>query len=139
MFANLFIFGLLAHFFADWFLQNDWQARHKTNLRHPAAFVHFGCHLACLSLAWFPVCAETALPVYNTALAIWCVCVSHALIDTRKPLVWWRSLIGQKQYDTQQEPGSLWNQAAIHVAFWQDQAAHILVLGFSAGLLALKV
>lgn len=28
MFADLFIVGLVAHLFADWFLQTEWQSTH---------------------------------------------------------------------------------------------------------------
>jgi hypothetical protein len=114
--AEMFILGLLAHLFADWFLQSDWQAAHKTNLKHPAAWVHFACHTTCMLVVWAPLPALIAT-------------VTHALIDTRKPLVWWRKMLRQKQVDPTQPEGSFWNQAAMAVAFWQDQAAHILILG----------
>ena len=32
--------GLVAHLVADWILQNDWMARNKMKLSHPAAWVH---------------------------------------------------------------------------------------------------
>lgn len=121
--SDLFVLGLLAHLVADWFLQNDWQAQHKPNLLHPAAWVHFGFHVAAMLVVW----------PWQGALI---VAVSHALIDTRKPLRWWRTLIRQKQIDHTKEPGSFWNQAAMQVAFWQDQAAHIIVLGIGAWCLA---
>ncbi len=114
--AEMFILGLLAHLFADWFLQNHWQTTHKTDLRHPAAWVHFGCHMACMLVVWAPLPAVIAA-------------VTHALIDTRKPLVLWRKMMRQTQVDPSKPDGSFWNQAAMAVAFWQDQAAHILVLG----------
>ena len=47
-FAELTILGVGAHLVADWFLQNAWQAEHKVDLRHPAAWVHGACHLLCL-------------------------------------------------------------------------------------------
>lgn len=120
-FADLFILGLLAHLFADWFLQNDWQAANKVDLRHPAAWVHFACHLVCVAVVW---------PVLGALV----VAVTHALIDTRKPLVWWRTLLGQKQWRADQSPTH--NTAAMLVAFWQDQAAHFLVLGFAAAVMS---
>lgn len=120
-FADLFIVGLTAHLFADWFLQNDWQADNKASLLHPAAWVHFACHLICMALVW---------PIFGALV----VAVSHALIDTRKPLVWWRTLLGQKQVRADQPPEK--NAVAVHVAFWQDQAAHIIVLAIVAWWLA---
>lgn len=136
-YPTAFILGLLAHLFADWMLQNDWQANHKTDLRHPAAWVHFGCHLTCMLIVWGFVWPAFVVPV------------THALIDTRKPLVWWRTLIGQKQVDMlmfnrvlgtppdcidigRMKAAFGWNVAAMQVAFWQDQAAHILALGIFA-------
>lgn len=96
------------------------------------------------------------------------VAVTHALIDTRVPLIWWRTLIGQKQVDmarirsaftppVEERRGTLlqfkfgtfrnempeelangigWNVAAMQVAFWQDQAAHVLVLGVVSWLVS---
>lgn len=116
-FADLFILGLMAHLIADWFMQNAWQADNKANLRHPAAWVHFGSHLLLMALVW----------PFWAALA---VAVSHALIDTRKPLVWWRTLMNQTQVRLDQKAEV--NAIAVHVAFWQDQAAHMIVLGLAS-------
>ncbi len=68
--------GLVAHLIADWVLQNDWMARNKTSLRHPAAWVHAGIHGVCLGLAlgWLG------------GLVLGFV---HLLIDTRVPVAWW--------------------------------------------------
>ncbi len=120
-FADLFILGLAAHLFADWFLQTDWQAQHKVKLTHPAAWVHFGCHMICMVIVW---------PWWAAAI----VAVTHSLIDTRVPLVWWRSLIGQKQFDSSKD--TWWNVAAMSVAFWQDQAAHVIVLAIVARVIS---
>ncbi len=120
-FADLFVLGLMAHLLADWFLQNEWQSTHKPNLRHPAAWVHFGLHLACMAMVWPPAGAVA-------------VAVSHALIDTRKPLAWWRDFAGQTVWRLDQPAEK--NAIAVHVAFWQDQAAHLLVLGFAAAVMA---
>ena len=68
--------GLVAHLVADWIFQNTWMAINKTNLLHPAAWVHAGIHT--LALTW-------ALgPLAGVVLGI-----SHLLIDTRVPLDWW--------------------------------------------------
>lgn len=122
MFADLFILGLIAHLIADWFFQNEWQSTHKPNLRHPAAWVHFGLHLACMAAVW---------PVLGALV----VAVTHALIDTRKPLVWWRTFAGQTQWRVDQPAEK--NAVAVHVAFWQDQAAHLIVLAVVARLVTL--
>lgn len=100
-------YGMLIHLFVDWFLQNDWQARYKTSLKHPAAYVHSGLHLAGLLFLF----------LWPAALFI---AITHLLIDTRKPLIWWRNFIKQTT-----DPN---NPATIHVAFWQDQVAHIVII-----------
>lgn len=131
--ADLFVLGLIAHLVADWFLQNAWQANNKSNLRHPAAWVHWCLHNACMLVAWWYTNPHATVASLWGALI---VPVTHLLIDTRKPLVWWRKLIGQTVVDPEQDPGSFHNQAATHVAFWQDQAAHIIVLGIASAIIA---
>lgn len=101
----LIAWAVLAHIIADWFLQNAWMADNKANWRHAAAWVHSGIHLFALLFVFPPL----------VALA---VAVAHFLIDLRFILRWWRKTIRQ----TTEGP------AAIHVAFWQDQAAHYIVL-----------
>ena len=114
--SSLFLHALLAHIVADWFLQNDWQANHKTEWTHPAAWIHSGFHLGAL------------LFVFRWEIAL-AVAVTHFLIDLRTPLIWWRTLIGMKQFDPAPEmKGSMHNQIAVHVAFWQDQMAHVAIL-----------
>jgi hypothetical protein len=159
---ELIVYGWLLHFVADWFLQNDWMAVNKSkrrerrikcsrtgpgyikclapscpekgeaphyhwtlNLRrtwveyedgawwdrHPAAHVHAGIH-AVIQLVIFP---------WWAALIIGAI---HFLIDLRTPLAWWRSFFHQTQ------KGS----AALHVAMWQDQVAHLVVIALVAQL-----
>lgn len=108
---TLFLSALMAHLVADWILQNEWQAKHKVSLKHPAAYVHSGIHLLCL-LAVLP-------PLWALLVA-----VLHLLIDTRKPLEWWRKLIGQTRDAA--------NPAFIPFAMWQDQVLHVLVLWLAA-------
>lgn len=96
--------------------KDDWQANHKTNWTHPAAWIHSGFHLGAL------------LFVFRWEIAL-AVAATHFLIDLRTPLIWWRKLIGMKQFDPRPEmEGSMHNQIAVHVAFWQDQMAHIAIL-----------
>lgn len=105
----LLIWGIVIHLFCDWILQNNWQARNKSSLLHPAAYIHSGIHLAGL-LIIFP---------WYIALAI---AVSHILIDTRVPLAWWRRFFRQ----------TTTGDAAMHVAMWSDQVAHITILAIAA-------
>jgi len=104
--TNVLVWGLVTHVVADWFLQTDWMARHKSNLRHPAGWVHSGIHTACL--LWL-------LPWHLALL----VGVSHLLIDTRIPLRWWMGVVkgippASPVYDD--------------LVIWMDQMLHVIVL-----------
>lgn len=105
---DLFLKALIVHLVADWFLQSDWMSNNKTDLNHPAAWVHSGIHTAG-NLLIFPIPVAMALGF------------SHLLIDTRKPLIWLRQFF-------QQNP-----QGAVAPVFeiWQDQAAHIILLALA--------
>lgn len=105
----LLLWGLVAHLVADWILQNAWMAEHKTDLRHPAGYVHAGIHGLALALV-FPWPAAVVLAV------------AHLLIDTRKPLEWWRKFYRQ----TTEGP------AFVPFAMWQDQVAHVVCLALAA-------
>jgi hypothetical protein len=103
---TLFEQALLAHLVADWLLQNDWMARNKANLRHPAIWVHAAIHAALLGL----VLSWQAGIVLGAA---------HVLIDTRLPLNWWRKFFRQ----TVEGP------YAIMTAVWADQVLHLVAIG----------
>ena len=100
---TLFERGFVAHLIADWLLQNDWMARNKTSLRHPAAWVHGTIHALLLGLA-------LGWPAGLT------LGIVHMLIDTRLPLSWWQRVYHQ----TGDGP------YARHVAIWADQVLHIV-------------
>lgn len=121
-FPEAFIWGLVSHIVADWFLQNDWMAQHKTSLKHSAAWIHSGIHGLCFAwMGWW------AFAIFAT----------HILIDIRTPLIWWRKFYRMKLHDPNQDAASVWNQVAMHVAFWQDQMAHVLVIAIIAKLAVL--
>lgn len=111
MATDLLVWGTLAHWIADWPLQNSWMAVNKVHLNHPAAWVHGGIHFVALAFV-FP---------WYVALAL---AISHMLIDTRVPLRWWREAFRI----TGEEP------MALHVAIWMDQIAHIILIAAAAGL-----
>jgi hypothetical protein len=94
--------ALVAHLVADWLLQNDWMARNKTSLLHPAAWVHAGIHGVWLGfiLGW------------RGGLILG---VLHMLVDTRVPQRWWGRVFGQTT------TGPLGD----HVMIWGDQVIHI--------------
>src|SRR5512139_1567365 len=111
---TLFERGLVAHLVADWLLQNDWMARYKGSLRHPAAWVHGGIYAVMVGLA---------LGSWQAGLVLGLV---HILIDTRQPLGWWRKVYRQ----TTEGP------AALHVAIWSDQALHLAALAIWIAVIA---
>jgi hypothetical protein len=127
--TGLMVWGLVAHLIADWPLQNDWMADYKARLTHPAGYVHAGIHGALLALVFGWVAVPLA--------------VTHLLIDTRKPVVWWSRLIGQKQpginYRLKTASGEDVKPATmplydvgLEVRFWTDQVFHIVCIAAAA-------
>lgn len=112
--TEILLWGIVAHLITDWIFQNDWMALNKVSLRHPAAYVHSGLHLAAAGLAGLGLAGSVF------------VGLTHLLIDTRVPLAWWRQAFRQ----TTAGP------MAIHVAIWEDQVAHIAMLAIAAAVLA---
>lgn len=111
--STLLIWGIVIHLFCDWLLQNDWMAKYKSNLLHPAAYVHSGIHFLGLLLIFSPLIALL-------------IAIIHLLIDTRIALAWWRRVFRQ----TTEGP------VALHVALWGDQVAHITILAIAAFIIA---
>ena len=101
----LLVWSVVVHLIADWLLQNEWMALYKMDLRHPAAWVHSGIHLLGMLLVF----------AWPAALLIG---LTHLLIDTRKPLLWWMRVIKQIP------PG---NRLPI-VEILLDQVMHVTVL-----------
>jgi hypothetical protein len=100
--------GLIAHLVADWILQNDWMARNKTCLRHPAAWTHAGIHAVCLAIAlgWM------------AGLVLGFV---HLLIDTRVPVNFWMRHFKRCQGAANAETIAVWLDQVLHVvciALW---------------------
>ncbi|HLF27903.1 MAG TPA: DUF3307 domain-containing protein [Anaerolineae bacterium] len=97
--------GLVAHLIADWLLQNDWMARNKISLRHPAAWVHGLIQAVLLgwALGWLA----------GLVLALF-----HMLVDTRFLLRWWQGFFGQTTEGTY----------ASHTAIWADQVLHVAAI-----------
>ena len=97
--------GFIAHLIADWVLQNDWMARNKTSLRHPAAWTHATINAVLLGLALG----------WQAGLVLG---ILHILIDTRVPRRWWQDVFGQ----TTEGP------LAVTVAVALDQVIHIATI-----------
>jgi len=97
--------ALVAHLIGDWLLQNDWMARNKMHLRHPAAWIHAGIHVVLLTLAldW----------VSGLVLG-----VVHLLVDTRIPQRWWSRVFRQ----------TMEGEMGLQVQIWGDQVLHIASL-----------
>jgi hypothetical protein len=97
--------GFIAHLIADWLLQNDWMAKHKTSLTHPAAWTHAGIQAVALGLALG----------WQAGLILGIV---HILVDTRLLLRCWQRVYKQ----TTEEP------AGLHVSIWADQVVHLAAI-----------
>jgi len=110
--SSLLIWGIVAHLIADWPLQNDWMAKHKANLRHPAGYVHAGIHGALLAVVF----GWVALPL----------AVAHLLIDTRKPVEFFSLAMRQTQ------PHGAGYDIGIEVRIWADQVWHIACIAVAA-------
>src|ERR1043165_256135 len=94
--------ALVAHLIADWILQNDWMARNKISLRHPAAWTHSGMQAVCLAIALG----------WQAGVVLGIV---HLLIDTRVPLRWWVRVF--KKSDKAEDANT--------IAIGLDQTLHI--------------
>jgi hypothetical protein len=117
--SDLLIWGFVAHLIADWPLQNDWMARNKASLRHPAGYVHAGIHGVLLAFVF----GWVAVPLAAV----------HLLIDTRVPVVWWSRLVRQ----TQPNPASFpLVDFGTEVRFWTDQVFHIACIAVAALMVA---
>lgn len=134
----LLIWGLVAHFAADWLTQNEWIAINKMKRRkerrwnfasekaefgsrwwdrHPSLYVHGAFHFA-FTLLVFPFWAAAA------------VAAIHMVIDTREPVIGWSRLIHQTQPDPDLPPAYLGIGQAVMIA--SDQVWHMLVIAIAA-------
>ena len=102
---TLFEKALVLHLIGDWLLQNDWMARNKQTLRHPAAWVHGGIHGVLLGLVFGWIGGVVLAAV-------------HMLVDTRLPQRWWSRVFAQTRD----------GEMGIHVQIWGDQVIHISTL-----------
>jgi hypothetical protein len=141
--SDLLIWGIVAHLIADWPLQNDWMARNKASLRHPAGYVHAGIHGLLLALVFGWAAAPLA--------------VAHLLIDTRVPVVCWSRLVRQTQpadaphflvwyplvqrheiehADSAPRGAPMLVDVGTEVRFWTDQVFHIACLAVASRMTA---
>ena len=97
--------GLTANLIADWVLQNDWMARNKVSLRHPAAWVHGGIHALLLGLALG----------WQAGLVL---ALIHMLVDTRRPATLWGRFFRQTSE----------GQMGLIVRVGLDQVLHIAAI-----------
>jgi len=100
------------HLIADWLFQNHWMANQKSDLNNLAAWTHGSIHfLAMLRVFTWPFALILAL--------------IHMLVDTRKPLQWWRGIYRQTTVEMNDHAG--W-----HTAIWGDQVLHIVCIAAAA-------
>ena len=135
--SDLMIWGLVLHLIADWPLQNDWMANCKMKRRirrgldnvvvpspwwdrHLAAYIHASIHGFLLSIVF----GWAAIPL----------AITHLLIDTRTPVVWWSRLIEQTQ---PLGKGAPIVDIGLEVRIWTDQVFHIFCIAIAALLVTL--
>jgi hypothetical protein len=94
--------GLIAHLIADWLLQNNWMAKNKSSLAHPAAWVHGGVHAGCLTLALG----------WSAGLGLGLL---HMLTDTRRPVGWWLRSFKRSTEEPDADQTALWVDQVIHI------------------------
>ena len=102
---TLFEKAFVLHLVGDWLLQNDWMARNKDKLTHPAAWVHASIHALLLGyvLGWLG------------GLTLGLV---HMIVDTRVPQRWWSRTYGQTRS----------GEMGLHVLIWGDQVIHVATI-----------
>jgi hypothetical protein len=120
----ILVWSLVAHLVADWLLQNDWMAKNKSNLSHPAAYVHGLIHMLCLLII---------LPLWAALI----VAIIHVLIDTRKPLLWWSRFYRQTMEGGVSSPLAIWRDQVLHLVILAIMAVIVGLYAAPAGLLAL--
>jgi hypothetical protein len=104
--------AIALHLFADFILQNDWMAKNKTSLKHPASWTHGGIHFLAMAIV-FPLWVAVIISIL------------HVLFDTRKPLEWWRKFYRK----------TMGGEIAIPLALWEDQTLHIVIIAMAWTLL----
>jgi len=107
--TELFVWAVVFHLVADWIFQNEWIAVNKTNLKHPALYIHGLIHFLFMLVVF---------PFWSAAI----VAFMHMAIDTRIPVKAW-----QKHFKHTSE-----GPYAIPVAIWLDQVFHVVVLALVA-------
>ncbi|MBK8047506.1 MAG: DUF3307 domain-containing protein [Anaerolineales bacterium] len=108
--TEVLVWAAVLHLVADWLLQTEWMALHKTSLRHAASWAHAGVYALCMALV-FPLLVAILIGL------------AHLLVDTRAPVHWWmRTLKGMSAT----APGA--NVVEIGV----DQSIHVIVIALAA-------
>lgn len=107
--TDIAFWGIMLHLIADWLLQTEAMSKFKTDLRFHHAYLHAFVHFAVMT------------NVFHFEWAV-LIAIIHLIIDTRIPLDLWRRLMQQTTE----------GEMAIHVAIWQDQVVHWLVICIAA-------
>lgn len=127
--SDLLIWGVVLHLVADWPLQNDWMAKNKSSLLHPAAYVHATVHFFFLTIVFG----------WKAGLAL---AAAHLIIDLRWPVTLWSKFVMQTQPRNESvgRPGTderipLYD-VGLEVRFWTDQVFHIACIAVAALMVA---
>ena len=120
--AELVVWSVVAHLVADWPLQSDWMAKNKSNLSHPAGYIHGLIHAGLIALVYLLI-----VPWWLAIPAGLLVGLAHWFIDLRILMLWWQQVYGFAQ------TGPVISQVKI----WTDQVFHLVVLAIVSGLVSL--
>lgn len=130
MFATAFVLLYVGHLTADYPLQTDHQAQHKsanTAIGWRANAAHAGTHVLTCAVALAvgaAVLSELHVSPWRAAVAVLWIGVSHGVIDRRRAITWWM--------DHTRQAGFREHGGAAHV----DQAAHVIALAVAALIIA---
>jgi hypothetical protein len=114
--TELLVWATIMHLVTDWLFQTEWMAIHKTNLRHPAGWVHAGVYTLGMAVVFPPIVAIL-------------IGITHLLVDTRAPVRWWLHTIKRMTAD---------GYAYAIVEISVDQIFHVMVIAIAALLLAVN-
>ncbi|MET3505437.1 DUF3307 domain-containing protein [Halalkalibacter oceani] len=90
LFAIAFIVMFVGHRIGDYLLQTDWQAQNKA-INTYARLKHVIVYSLTISLLLIPFFSwYTALIVFLLTM------IEHFIIDSRKPIVWWKTFLETK-------------------------------------------
>lgn len=116
-FCTIFIFQLVGHLVGDWLFQSNTDSINKTTSK-----IHLLRH--CLMYSWTIMLFIAFIAPVEVMVAVTILTfIEHFIIDTRKPIVWYktffeRKFMHEREFDIKNLP--------VFVIIGMDQSVHIL-------------